>query len=96
MFKWLLKKWKIWRLNRKRYEVIWASGKDKYFMKHVCFGSMKQYMSYKHGIRRNLRRLDDGVWATFNDDEGDVIISSKEVEQAYQKYLDELSELTLL
>ena len=95
MFKWLLKKWKIWRLNCKYYEVIWIITENKYFMKYVCFGKMKQY-SLGGQINTKLRRLDDGTWISIEKDEGAAISSNKETEQAYQKYLDELSELTLL
>ncbi len=99
MFKWLLKKWKIWKLNRKWYEVIWPSinTNHKYYIKYVCFGKMHQCVKGNNiGIRKHLRRLDDGTWISIDKDEGTAIDSSKETEKAYQNYLEELSELTLL
>ena len=97
MFKWLLKKWKIWKLNRKWYEVIWPNTNHKYHIKYVCFGKMRQRIKGNNiGIRKHLRRLNDGTWISIDKDEGEVISSSKETEKAYQDYLEELSELTLL
>ena len=73
------------------------SHKESYYIKYVCFGQMSQHCNMVNAdIRQKLRRLEDGIWVSFDNSEGHKIASSKETEKAYQDYLEELSELTLL
>jgi hypothetical protein len=100
MFKWLVKTWKIWRLNRKWYEVYYHENTSDLQMIKVCFGRRLCQIFAGAGHTYVVIRKTENEWYRLKRDDSwtgqHCAYSSKAVEQRYQEYLSELEELTLL
>lgn len=97
MFKWIIKKYKIWRLTRRWVMVYYRDTQSSMQAFNFCPGRSVHRFFHVSRVEK-LVRIEDGEWYSLNKNwtMTHYQYSSAAIEKVYQEYLTELQELSML